>query len=192
MALWCLPVHAGINGTDNSALLPSYFLEPLYSVPITHINLGCFSMCNLDNNALHALSFTFPRLELILLGIHCYWLDPPRALLAGLSAVLCNCPALKELGLVFSCSMGALDFSLLPVNSLITTLHIGISPPYNPSIVSAFLARALPCLKKICIETYYNFSSTLHNYVVSDRLHRESSWCAIMAKMAKYKKDALG
>ncbi|KAG0692153.1 hypothetical protein DFH29DRAFT_1009250 [Suillus ampliporus] len=171
MALRHLAVHTGIDRTDNSTLLPSYCLEPPYGILITHIDLGCFSMCNLDDDTLYTLSSTFPSLESLFLGVHSYLSDPPRASLAGLSAVLHNCRGLKELGLVFSCSVGALDFSLLPVNSSITTLHVGVSPSYNPSVVSAFLARALPCLEKICIETYYKSSSTLHNYVASDHLH---------------------
>jgi hypothetical protein len=166
-------------------------LEPLYGAPITHIDLGTFSMCNLDDDVLYTLSSAFPSLESLFLGVHSYWTDPPRASLAGLSVVLRNCRGLKELGLVFSCSIGALNFSLLPVNYSITTLHVGVSPPYNPSVVSAFLARALPCLEKIRIERYYNSSSTLRNYVAFDRLHRESSWAAILAKMAQNKKDAL-
>ncbi|KAG2136429.1 hypothetical protein DEU56DRAFT_947113 [Suillus clintonianus] len=187
MDLRRLSVDAGIHGSYNSAPLPINFLEPLYGVPLTHIDLASFSMCTLDDNTLRALSSAFPCLESLFLGTRRYWTDPPRASLSGLSTVLLNCPSLKELGLVFSCSLGALDFSFLAVNTSITTLHVGVSPPYNPNAVSAFLARSLPRLKKIRIEPGDKYIISTRNYVSADRSHRESGWRAILAKILVYK-----
>ncbi|KAG2125177.1 hypothetical protein DEU56DRAFT_916681 [Suillus clintonianus] len=133
--------------------LPSNFLYPLSSPVITYIDMGDVCGCSLDDDALEAISSAIPNLETFLLGTKRYWTAPPRVTLAELSAVLRHCPALKKLGLVFNCSIGASQY-VVPMNTAITTLLVGVSLPYNPNYVIYFLSRALPHLSKICIELY--------------------------------------
>jgi hypothetical protein len=115
-------------------------------------HLGSFNMCRLDDDDLHMLSNTMPQLRKLTLSSLYYWTTPPRASLAGVATVLRNCHALTQLGLVFSCSLGRLDFDMLPVNKCITSLNVGISPPYNRYAVAHFLFRALPNLCRTHVE----------------------------------------
>jgi len=167
---------------SNSAPLPPNFLQPFYGVPFTHIDLGFFSMCTLDDDALDNLSAAMPNLESLILGTRGYWSAPPRASLAGISSVLRNCRGLKQLGLVFNCSIGALDFGLLPVNKAITALSVGVSSPNNPHLTSIFLSRALPNLTSVRIECLDpELVSKIPKYL-ADRFERAEWWRGVRLK----------
>jgi hypothetical protein len=164
----------------NCVPVPSNVLEPLYPFLLTHVCLGSFNTCHLDDDDLHMLSDAMPQLEKLSLGTSCYWTTPPRASLAGVAAVLRNCRALTQLGLVFSCSLGRLDFDILPVNKCITSLNVGISPPYNHYAVAHFLSRALPNLCRTHIE-YLDLALSRHNHILADRVLRIKGWHNILA-----------
>jgi hypothetical protein len=149
----------------NCVPLLSNFLEPLYPFLLTDVHLGTFNMCHLANDDLHSLSFTMPQLSEV--GPWYF------------AAILHNCPALKQLGLAFSCSLGTLDFDILPINKCITSFNIGISPLYNHYAVAHFLSSSLPNLCRIHVE-YIDLALTQHNHILADQLLHVKGWQNIL------------
>ncbi|KAG1785182.1 uncharacterized protein HD556DRAFT_1450934 [Suillus plorans] len=163
----------------HSAPFELKFLQPLFQVLLTHIDLSCFNMCLLDDDDLFDLSVSLPQIESLFLGCSRYFPTPPRASLVGVSHLILHCRALRELGLVFSCSLGTMDLDLLPRNKWINTLTVGVSPPYNDVAVAAFLGRSLPSVNTIHVEDYDSLLRPA-NYILYDRLKRVERWQNIL------------
>ncbi|KAG1758050.1 hypothetical protein EDB19DRAFT_1901553 [Suillus lakei] len=168
-------IHVHANTILFSVPLPRNFLQPLYRLLLTHVDLASFNMCYLDDDDLYVLSDAMPQLQSLFLGTLSYWKTPPRASLSGVATVLRNCPVLIGLGLVFSCSLGQLDFEFLPVNRSITILNVRVSPPYNNHAVAYFLSRSLPNLCRTYIEPR-QLRVHQYNHILHDRLLHFKGW----------------
>jgi hypothetical protein len=155
---------------------------------LTHIDLGCFNTCLLDDDDLLHLALSLPRTESLFLGCSRYFPTPPRASLVGVSHLILHCSSLKELGLVFSCSLGTMDLNLLSRNKSINTLTVGVSPPYNDVAVAAFLGRSLPSVNTIHVEEY-DSSLRPANYILYDRLKRVERWQDILDRRSSLTYD---
>jgi hypothetical protein len=176
------------NTNRHSAPLELNFLRPLFQVLLTHIDLGCFNTCLLDDDDLLHLALSLPRTESLFLGCSRYFPTPPRASLVGVSHLILHCSSLKELGLVFSCSLGTMDLNLLSRNKSINTLTVGVSPPYNDVAVAAFLGRSLPSVNTIHVEEY-DSSLRPANYILYDRLKRVERWQDILDRRSSLTYD---
>ncbi|KAG1855077.1 hypothetical protein C8R48DRAFT_776477 [Suillus tomentosus] len=165
-------------------------IAPLYPFSLTHIDLGCFNMCAFDDADLLSLSLALPQIESLFLGCSRYWSTPPRASLAGVSSLLLHCRVLSNLGLVFNCSLDTLDLNLLPVNKLLNTLTVGVTPPYNDVAVATFFARSLPNLTDVYVEPT-NSNIFEPNYITHDHFLRLTYWQNILHRRSYLPDDDL-
>lgn len=168
------------------ALAPLSFtvLHGLISMNLTHVEFKDFSMCDMDDQDLHTLSSAMPNIETLILGTGRYWTSPPRASLKGVTFVLEHCRALKELGIVFNCSLGGINLMILPVNRSIRTLQVGISPPYHPNTVALFFSRSLPNLITIEVEPWLEQAMGRRDDIKLDRFERMRGWDKVLDWMS--------
>ncbi|KAG1793364.1 uncharacterized protein HD556DRAFT_1443802 [Suillus plorans] len=133
---------------DESILqIPSDGLAALHVlVYLTALELGDLGTCRIDDNALLNLALSLPYLQHLFLGTRQFWEEAPRATLWGISHILSYCHGLQKLGLLFYCGLGQHLLESAARNTLITTLHVGFSPPHSSVTVAAFFAHSLPNL----------------------------------------------
>ncbi|KAG2108247.1 uncharacterized protein F5147DRAFT_773831 [Suillus discolor] len=186
--------HFSVNVTTfvpcNVPPLELRHVTPLYPFSLTHIDLGCFNMCTLDDDNLLSLSLASPQIESLFLGCFCCWSTPPRASLASVSSLLLHCRVLTNLGLVFNCSLGALDLNLLPINKLINTLTVGVTPPYNDVALATFFACSLPNLTDVYLESS-NSNIFEPHYISHDRFLQVKYWQNILHRRSYLPDDDL-
>jgi hypothetical protein len=169
---------------EESIQIPRNGLAALHRlVYLTALELQDLGTCRIDDDALLSLALSLPYLQCLLLGTRQFWEEPPRATLWGISFVLHYCPHLETLGLLFCCSLGDHKIESADTNNLITTLHVGFSPPHSSFTVAAFLAHSLPNLDTIMVEpaeSHRKWGHSRTDLTVPDRDIRIQEWSRIL------------
>ncbi|KAG1786491.1 uncharacterized protein HD556DRAFT_1449729 [Suillus plorans] len=165
-------------------LIPSDGLAALHVlVYLTALELGDLGTCRIDDNALLNLALSLPYLQHLFLGTRQFWEEAPRATLWGISHILSYCHGLQKLGLLFYCGLGQHLLESAARNTLITTLHVGFSPPHSSVTVAAFFAHSLPNLNSIMVEPRESHSKHAHSrtdLTLPDRDARIQEWDRIL------------
>ncbi|KAG1853967.1 hypothetical protein F4604DRAFT_1932937 [Suillus subluteus] len=153
------------------------------AVYLTALELEDLGTCRIDDDALLNLALRLPYLQRLLLGTKPFWEELPRATLWGISLVLHHCPHMETLGLLFCCTLGNHKIESADTNNLITTLHIGFSPPHSPFTVAAFFAHSLPNLDIIVVEpreSHRKYGSSRTDLTLPDQDIRIQEWSRIL------------
>ncbi|KAG1808880.1 uncharacterized protein BJ212DRAFT_1484736 [Suillus subaureus] len=138
---------------EDSLQIPRNELITLYRlVYLTALELEDLGTYRIDDDALLNLALRLPYLQRLLLGTKPFWEKLPRATLWDISLVLHHCPHMETLSLLFCYTLGNHKIESADTNNLITTLHVGFSPPHSPFTVAAFFAYSLPNLDIIVVE----------------------------------------
>ncbi|KAH7922679.1 hypothetical protein BV22DRAFT_1197245 [Leucogyrophana mollusca] len=129
-------------------------IAPLLSFSrLQHLELDTFCTSYIDDDALGHMASSWPRLEILRLGVT-YIYDAagamlPKATPRGLGLVLQRCPNLHDLGLAFDATLVE-DSSSMHLGNIcnrrIARLHVGNSPLNDPRAVAAFLSSVMPSL----------------------------------------------
>lgn len=170
---------------DESILqIPCDGLAALHAlVYLTALELGDLGTCRIDDDALLNLALSLPYLQHLFLGTRQFWEEAPRATLWGISHILSYCHSLQKLGLLFYCGLGQHFLESAARNTLITTLHVGFSPPHSSVTVAAFFAHSLPNLNSIMVEPRESHSKHAHSrtdLTLPDRDARIQEWNRIL------------
>ncbi|KAG2123867.1 hypothetical protein DEU56DRAFT_917274 [Suillus clintonianus] len=180
-----MPWEEGFFVLDESVLqIPRHGLAALYALAyLTALELEDLGTCRIDDDALLNLALSLPYLKHLFLGTGQFWEEAPRATLWGISHILSYCRSLQKLGLLFYCSLGQHLLESAARNTLITTLHVGFSPPHSSVTVAAFFAHSLPNLNSIMVEPRGSHSKHAHSrtdLTLPDREARIQEWDRIL------------
>ncbi|KAG1834032.1 hypothetical protein F4604DRAFT_1694189 [Suillus subluteus] len=169
---------------EDSLQIPRNGLTALHRlVYLTALELEDLGTCRIDDDALLNLALRLPYLQRLLLGTKPFWEELPRATLWGISLVLHHCPHMETLGLLFCCTLGNHKIESADTNNLITTLHVGFSPPHSPFTVAAFFAHSLPNLDIIVVEpreSHRKYGSSRTDLTLPDQDIRIQEWSRIL------------
>jgi hypothetical protein len=165
-------------------------LATLYRlVYLTALELEDLGTCRINDDTLLNLTLSLTYLQCLLLGTRQLWKEPPRATLWRISLVLHYCSHLEILGLLFCCSLGHHKIESADTNNLITTLHVGFSPPHSSFTVAAFLAHSLPHLDVIMVEpkeSHKKYAYSRTDLTLSDCDIRIQEWNRILELTTEY------